>query len=108
MLGFLGIFSLLSASAARAQASVDPCKLLTQAQVSEASGVSVGAGSPIYTTGCQLASSGKDVMPLRVSLSLEPVSTYETMLGSTPGVTTSSASGFGDGTRFATLGTSRP
>jgi hypothetical protein len=55
IIGIVCAIAVLSPRAAAAQSNPAPCSLLTQAQVSKAVGVSMGAGQPLATTGCTLA-----------------------------------------------------
>ena len=59
---------------ADAVSTVDPCSLLTTAQVSGAIGGAAQAGKPIYTTGCSWSSTSPKAM---VTISFENLGTYE-------------------------------
>lgn len=94
--------SLIIHSAAKPSAAAAPiaCELLTQAQVSQATGATVGAGSAISApTTCQWAGPGK-IVTLTITQTRagkSPVDQFNAGKASTlPGVTVEPVSGVGD------------
>jgi hypothetical protein len=84
-----------------AQAAPEPCKLLSQAQVSAALGVAFGAGQPIGTTGCSWSSEKPHQV---VTLSLWPPSQWDRIKSSPlPGTANTPAGGLGDDAFYATV-----
>jgi hypothetical protein len=72
-----------------------PCSLLTQDQLTNALGASVGAASPIATSGCSWTSPGPPKVVL--SLSLQNEKMFTAVKSSNPPKTTkTSVSGIGD------------
>jgi hypothetical protein len=91
----------LAFSAAAARAAPEPCTLLSQAQVSAALGVNVGAGQPIGTTGCSWSSDKPHEI---VTVSLWPPTEWNRMKTSPlPGTTSTPAAGLGDDAFYATI-----
>jgi hypothetical protein len=89
------------AFAASARAATEPCKLLSQAQVSAALGVNVGAGVPIGTTGCSWTSEKPHQI---VTVSLWPPTEWNRMKASPlPGSSTTPTSGLGDDAFYTTV-----
>ncbi|HEY3935763.1 MAG TPA: hypothetical protein VGL65_14210 [Gemmatimonadales bacterium] len=87
---------------ARASAPVDPCMLLTTAQVSSAIGGTAQAGQPIYTTGCSWSSESPKAM---VTIALESDSMYMAMKAAkSPMIVNTAISGVGDDAYYKTLG----
>lgn len=72
-----------------------PCQLLTQQQVSDALGVSVGAASPIATTGCSWRSTGARNVVFTVSMQSEKMFAAVKSRPS-PTMTKQTVSGVGD------------
>jgi hypothetical protein len=96
------VCALVLACSAAARAAPEPCKLLSQAQVSAALGVKVGAGVPIGTTGCSWTSEKPHQI---VTVSLWPPTEWNRMKTSPlPGTTTSPAAGLGDDAFYTTIG----
>jgi hypothetical protein len=98
----------LTGTAARdasARMRVDPCSLLTPAQIAAAIGATFGAGQAIGTTGCSWSASQEvgSKKPI-VTVSLWPGSDWTKLQAPLPGVTKTSVSGVGDGAMFATMG----
>ena len=86
---------------AAAQAEPQPCKLLSQAQVSAALGVTVGAGQPIGTKGCSWTSAKPHEI---VTLSLWPPAQWDRIKASPfPGTSITPAGGLGDDAFYTTL-----
>jgi len=84
-----------------AQAAPEPCKLLSQAQVSAALGVTVGAGQPIGTKGCSWTSEKPHEI---VTLSLWPPAQWDRLkAGPLPGTAIIPAGGLGDDAFYTTL-----
>ena len=84
-----------------AQAGPEPCKLLSQAQVSAALGVTVGAGQPISTKGCSWTSEKPHEI---VTLSLWPPAQWDRIKASPlPGTATIPAAGLGDDAFYTTV-----
>lgn len=84
---------------------VDPCSLLTPAQIATAAGAHFAAGTPIGTTGCSWSATEAvgSKKPI-VTVSLWPGSDWTKLQTPLPGVTKSSVSGLGDGAMSATIG----
>lgn len=72
-----------------------PCALLTQNQVSTVVGASVGAGSPIATTGCSWQTTGATRVMVTVSMQSEKMFAAAKASG-VPGMTKTAVSGIGD------------
>jgi hypothetical protein len=111
-MGFVvGIVCALAACSSRtayAEAPTDPCALLTPAQVSAVVGVTVGAGQPIGTTGCQwsTATQGNPTnAPVRATLALWDAAAFADMKTPLPGFTKTPASGIGEDAVYATART---
>jgi hypothetical protein len=85
-----------------AQAAPEPCKLLSQSQVSAALGVKVGIGQPIGTTGCSWSSDKPHEI---VTVSLWPPTQWNRLKsgGAVPGTTNSPAPGLGDDAFYTTI-----
>ena len=84
-----------------AQAAPEPCKLLSQAQVSAALGVTVGAGEPIGTKGCSWTSNKPHEI---VTLSLWPPAQWDRLKASPlPGTASIPAPGLGDDAFYTTV-----
>lgn len=85
-----------------AQAAPEPCKLLSQSQISAALGVKVGTGQPIGTTGCSWSSDKPHEI---VTLSLWPPTQWDRLKsgGAVPGTTTTPTSGLGDDAFYTTI-----
>ncbi len=84
-----------------ALAAPEPCKLLSQAQVSAALGVTVGAGQPIGTTGCSWSSQKPHEI---VTLSLWPPAQWDRLKASPlPGTASTPAAGLGDDAFYTTV-----
>ena len=84
-----------------AQAAPEPCKLLSQTQVSAALGVTVGAGQPIGTKGCSWSSEKPHEI---VTLSLWPPEQWDRLKASPiPGTTNAPAPGLGDDAFYTTV-----
>lgn len=82
-----------------------PCTLLTQVQVSGVLGVSVGAGEPISTTGCQWATpSQPNSATVRATLVLSDASAFEGMKTPLLRVTKTAVTGIGDDAIYTTIG----
>ena len=97
--------ALLSSGTARradAAVQVDPCSLLTMAQVSSAVGGTVKPGSPISTTGCSWSSESPRAV---VTISFALVASFARLkAASSPAVQKSAMSGVGDDAFYSTLG----
>ena len=105
------IFGVASVTSASAAPPDDACSVLTQAQVSAALGVSVGAGShvtPTYLKTCTWAPAGGPTQGVKyVTLMLESADGYETakkVMDQTKGMTEASVSGIGDDAYYLSLG----
>jgi len=84
-----------------AQAAPEPCKLLSQAQVSAALGVTFGAGQPIGRTGCSWTSEKPHEI---VTLSLWPPAQWDRIKASPlPGTAITPAGGLGDDAFYTTV-----
>ena len=84
-----------------AQAAPEPCKLLSQAQVSAALGVTFGAGQPICTKGCSWTSEKPHEI---VTLSLWPPAQWDRIKASPiPGTANTPAAGLGDDAFYTTV-----
>ena len=101
----------LSAAPEPAAVNTDACALLTQAQVTDALGVSVGAGAhvtPQYVQTCTWTPTGNATKGVKaVTLHLEPGDSYESgkaMMASIKSATVTSASGIGDDAYYLTTG----
>ncbi len=103
-----GIVFVLDAASARtafARAATDPCAMLTQAQISGIVGMTVGAGEPIGTSGCQWAAAPKPNTTVpRVTLQLWDAQAFTDFQTPLPGVTKTAASGIGEDAVYATVG----
>jgi hypothetical protein len=85
-----------------APSPVDPCSLLTTAQVSSAIGGQAQAGKPIYSTGCSWSATSPKAM---VTISFDNLGTYANMkAGRSPVVVKTSVSGVGDDAFYSTMG----
>lgn len=102
IVGIVCALAALGSSAALAQSKTAPCSLLTQAQVSAAAHVSVGAGQPIGTTGCSWTAPH-----FTASVSLWDATNWEKFKTPLPGMTRTPVSGLGDDAFFSTGGTSK-
>jgi hypothetical protein len=80
------------------QTSPDPCKMLTQAQLAEATGAEIGAGQSIGTT-CSWSGKPKVI----VSLWYPTPAIWEGLLHPSPQVTKTAGSGLGDMAFFNTM-----
>jgi hypothetical protein len=80
-----------------------PCDLLTQNQVSGVVGTSVGAGSPIASTGCSWQAAGKSKVTVTVSMQSEKMFAGA-KTGAAPNMTKTSISGIGDEAIFIGVG----
>jgi hypothetical protein len=88
--------------AAYAASPVDPCSLLTTAQVSSAIGGAAQAGKPIYTTGCSWSSTSPKAM---VTISFDNLGTYASLKdANSPMIVKTTISGVGDDAFFKSLG----
>lgn len=97
-----------SSRAAYAEAPPDPCALLTPAQVSAIVGVTVGAGQPIGTTGCEWSTATQaapTTARVRASLVLWDATAFADMKAPLPGFTKTPASGIGEDAVYATART---
>ena len=84
-----------------AQAAPEPCKLLSQAQVSAALGVTFGAGQPIGAKGCSWTSEKPHEI---VTVSLWPPAQWDRIkAGPLPGTATTPAAGLGDDAFYTTV-----
>ncbi len=84
-----------------AHAAPEPCKLLSEAQVSAALGVKVGTGQPIGTTGCSWSSEKPHVI---VTISLWPPTEWDRIKASAvPGTANTPVSGLGDDAFYTTV-----
>lgn len=92
-------FALCSTQAIFAQTNPDPCKMLTQAEVSAAAGVSVGAGQSLGGT-CSWSGTPKVI----VSLWYPGPALWAGIQHPNPPVSQTPASGVGDAAFFNTLG----
>lgn len=91
-----------AAHGASAESTVDPCSLLTTAQVSSAIGGAAQAGKPINTTGCSWSSTSPKAM---VTISFDNLTTYEHLrAASSPVVVKTPISGVGDDAFYNTMG----
>ena len=96
-LSIVFVASLCSAHVAYGETA--PCSLLTQDQVSTIIGSSVGAGSPIATTGCSWTTKGAPRVTLSISMQSEKM--FAAAKSSAPPNTTkNSISGVGDEATF--------
>ena len=83
--------------------TVDPCSLLTTAQVSSAIGGAAQPGKPINTTGCSWSSTSPKAM---VTISFQNLGTYEHLkAASQPMVVKTPISGVGDDAFYQSAGT---
>jgi hypothetical protein len=99
IIGIVCAIAALSPRAAAAQSNPVPCSLLTQAQVSTAVGLSMGAGQPIATTGCSWSAGH-----VTATLSLWDATKWDKMRAPLPGMTKTPVGGMGDDAVFATVG----
>jgi len=84
-----------------AQAAPEPCKLLSQAQVSATLGVTFGAGQPIGTKGCSWTSEKPHEI---VTLSLWPPTEWDRIKASpVPGTVNTPVGGLGDDAFYTTV-----
>ena len=83
-----------SIDAGRAVSAVDPCTLLTTAQVSGAIGGTAAAGKPIGTTGCSWSTNAPKAT-VTIS-SWVPTGFAHQKAASSPGIVTTPLSGVGD------------
>ena len=104
------IFRVASAPSASAAPPDDACSVLTQAQVSAALGVSVGAGShvtPTFLKTCTWAPAGGPAQGVKyVTLMLQSADGYDTakkVMDQTKGMTVASVSGIGDDAYYLSL-----
>lgn len=96
----LCVFALLTAPGV-SRAAVEPCKLLSPAQVAAALGATFGTGQPISTTGCSWTSETPHVI---VTVSLWPPAEWNRVkAGPLPGTKITPAGGLGDDAFYATL-----
>jgi hypothetical protein len=87
---------------ANAALHVDPCSLLTTAQVSSAIGGTAQAGKPISTTGCSWSSTAPKAM---ITISFDNLSTFANLkAASSPVVVKTPISGVGDDAFYNTMG----
>lgn len=89
------VFVMSVCASGLAHADTAPCDLLTQAQLSSVTGVSLGAGAPIATTGCSWKATGKTNLVVTVSLQNEKMFTGAKG-ASAPKMTKTAVSGIGD------------
>jgi hypothetical protein len=91
--------------AASAAMRVDPCTLLTPAQIDAVIAGSFAAGQAIGTTGCSWTATKQvgEKKPF-VTVSLWPGSGWAKMQAPLPGVAKSSVSGIGEGAMLASVG----
>ena len=90
------------APAARAPSPVDPCSLLTTAQVSSAVGAPVQTGKPINTTGCSWTAASTKVM---VTISFFVPGGYDkAKAANVPTVVKTTVGGVGDDAFYASMG----
>jgi hypothetical protein len=83
------------------RAALEPCKLLTPAQVAAALGGSFGAGQPIGTTGCSWTSATPHVI---VTVSLWPPEEWNRVkAGPLPGAKITPAAGLGNDAFYVTV-----
>ncbi len=82
-----------------AQATHNPCSMLTQTELSSALGVSPGAGQAIGTVGCQWAGS-----QIRVTVTFGDGSNFAIMKTPLPQVTKNAVTGIGDDAFTTTVG----
>jgi hypothetical protein len=91
-----------TAPGADAAPAVDPCSLLTTAQVSSAIGGAAQPGQPINKTGCSWSSTSPKAM---VTISFDNLGTYASMkAGHSPVVSKTSVSGVGEDAYYSTMG----
>jgi len=91
-----------TARRADAESTVDPCSLLTTAQVSSAIGGAAQPGQPINKTGCSWSSTTPKAM---VTISFDNLGTYASMkTGRSPVVTKTPVSGVGEDAFYSTMG----
>jgi hypothetical protein len=90
------------AQPAAAQGSIQPCALLTQAQVSAALGVGVDAGQAIGTTGCQWSPPKQP--GVIVTVSLWDGTKFAAGKAATPSIPKEPVTGLGDDAYFAIVG----
>jgi hypothetical protein len=88
------------ASTAFAQATRDPCALLTPSEVSGVLGMSVGPGQPIGTTGCMWETGSKT----RATVTLGDASGFASMKAALPQIKKDPVAGIGDDAFYATVG----
>jgi hypothetical protein len=104
--GFAMIAVALAASTVRqadARVRVDPCSLLTVAQVSAALGDKVDAGKPIYTDGCSWHAASARTM---VTIKFETVTFFsELKTRIHPGIAHTPVAGVGDDAFYLSMGT---
>jgi hypothetical protein len=109
-----GIFCVVLVCSSRATFAAptdDACSLLTQAQVSAASPVSVGAGTyvtPTFKRTCTWSASGDDAKTVQsITLLLGDVSMFDSVkkLGGAKNVTITPVSGVGDDACYQIIGT---
>ena len=90
-----GIFVVYLCCSQLAHSDPAPCDLLTQNQVSGVVGTSVGAGSPIASTGCSWQATGKSKVMVTVSMQSEKMF-VGAKAGAAPNMTKTPISGIGD------------
>jgi len=88
-------------------AQIDPCSLLTSAQVKAVFGVDIAAPSPISATACQWKSTGAKVQMATVSIQRAGTS-WDHMKTVLPNVPIKPLSGVGDDAFYQALGTFVP
>jgi hypothetical protein len=88
---------------ADARVIVDPCSLLTVAQVSAALGANVGAGKPIYTDGCSWHGTSSQSA---VTIKFETLTRFSELKSRIhPGIPHTPLAGVGDDAFYLSLGT---
>ncbi|MGH7523259.1 MAG: hypothetical protein ACREK8_03045 [Gemmatimonadales bacterium] len=96
------VLAIGTAPRAHASSLVDPCSLLTTAQVSSAIGGQAQAGKPIYATGCSWSSTAPKAM---VTISFDKLATFDSLkAASSPVVQKTMVSGIGDDAFYKTMG----
>lgn len=96
-----------SSRAAYAEAPVDPCALLTPAQLDTVLGVTVGAGQSIGTTGCEwstLTQATPTTARVTATVVLWDVTAFAGMKTQLAGITKTAVSGIGEEAVYALVG----
>lgn len=95
----LVVYAARTGSAAPLGSAIDPCTLLTPAQIKSAVGIDVGPGKPISATACAWKKpTGRGEM---VTVALEPVDTWAKMKLPLAGIEKNTVSGIGDDAFYA-------